>query len=134
MTHQAQVLLPGAATAPILRLDAPISFWGGVSPETGHIQMAGHPQNGMSISGKALVIPRLIGSSSSSAILLELIYATRAPGALILGAADAILPVGVIIARQMAWQTLPVLVLPDPPFDTDQIATISETGEITTGD
>ena len=124
------VLLPGTAHGTVLRLDAPISFWGGVDPVTALIMLAGHPQRGETVAGTILVIPRLVGSSSSSAIMLELIHGKVAPKAVILGARDAILPVGVVAAGQMGWPTLPVLVVPDPPFRTGEQLTIHENGSI----
>ena len=98
MTWQATPLCAGTARGHALRLDAPISFWGGVDAKTSRITLGGHPQFGQTISGTIIVIPELIGSSSSSAILLELIHAGRAPRALILGRRDAITPIGAIVA------------------------------------
>ena len=56
-----------------------------------------------------LALPRAIGSSSSSAVLLELIFGGRAPRALLLGEADAILALGVVVAREMGYGSIPVL-------------------------
>ena len=130
MTRRADILVAGSASGAVLRLDAPISFWGGVDPATSRIVQGGHPQRGEVVAGTILVIPRLVGSSSSSAIMLELIHGRRAPKALILGGRDAILPVGVIAARQMGWPTVPVLVLPDPPLRTGERIAIREDGTI----
>jgi predicted aconitase with swiveling domain len=77
-----------------------------------------------------LVIPHLIGSSSSSAVMLELLHKGIAPRALILGGRDAILPVGVVVARQMGWTTLPVVVLKEPPFRTGETISLSREGRI----
>ena len=74
MSWQADVLFEGEASGEVLRLESPISFWGGVDPKTSKIVLAGHPQNGELIENKILVIPALVGSSSSSAVMLELIY------------------------------------------------------------
>lgn len=130
MRWQAEVLLAGTAQAEVLRLEAPISFWGGIDPSTSQVILAGHPQLGQAIAGKVLVIPQLIGSSSSSAVMLELAYAGLAPAALILGARDAILPIGVIVAGQMGWATLPVLVMPDAPFRTGEGLVVDDLGII----
>lgn len=124
------VLVSGDAEGAVLRFDAPISFWGGINPVTSRVVMAGHPQIGEKIEGKILVIPRLIGSSSSAAIILELIYADVAPEALVLGERDAILPVGVLVARQMNWQSIPVVVLADPPFQSGDRLHILPDGRI----
>lgn len=130
MSWQAEVLLPGHAEGPALRLDAPVSFWGGVDPVTSEITLAGHPQRGARIATTMLVLPQLIGSSSSSAVLLELIHADRAPKALILGARDAILPIGAVVARQMGWGALPVVVLPEAPFETGQRLVLNRDGAL----
>jgi predicted aconitase with swiveling domain len=130
MSWQSEVLFEGEAHGDVLRFDAPISFWGGVNPVTSEVTLAGHPQRGQKIAGKMLVIPQLIGSSSSSAVILELFYTRMAPRALILGGRDAILPVGVIVARQMDWPTIPVVVLPEPPFQTDDVISIARDGHI----
>lgn len=130
MTWQAEVLMAGQARGEALRFDAPISFWGGVHPVTSEVTLAGHPQLGQTIAGKMLVIPQLIGSSSSSAVILELFYKGMAPAALVLGRRDAILPVGVVVARQMGWPTAPVVVLVDPPFQTGETLEIMPDGQI----
>jgi uncharacterized protein len=52
------------------------------------------------------------GSSSSSAIMLELLARGIAPAALLLGEPDAILALGVIVGREMGYPPIPVLALP----------------------
>ncbi|MCU9850341.1 DUF126 domain-containing protein [Defluviimonas sp. WL0024] len=130
MSWQADVLFAGEVSGEVLRFDAPISFWGGINPVTSEVTLAGHPQRGQRIAGKMLVIPRLIGSSSSSAIMLELAYARVAPKALILGGRDAILPIGVLVAGQMGWNTIPVVAMPDPPFLTGERIAVHRNGKI----
>lgn len=130
MNWQARLLYPGQTMGEVLRFDAPISFWGGVNPCTAEVSMAGHPQLGLDVSDKILVIPFLIGSSSSSAIVLELLYRRKAPRALVLGAQDAILPVGILVAKQMGWPTIPVVVLENPPFKSGDQLSIHADGKI----
>ncbi len=130
MTWQATPLCAGTARGHALRLDAPISFWGGVDPKTSRITLGGHPQFGQTISGTILVIPELIGSSSSSAILLELIHAGRAPSALILGRRDAILPIGAIVAQQIDLPARPILLMDAPPFQSGDRLSIAADGTI----
>lgn len=130
VTWRASVLCQGQSCGEVLRLDAPISFWGGIDHHSGKVTLAGHPQLGACVTGKILVLPKLIGSSSSSAILLELLYNGRAPDALILGHSDAILPVGVVVAAQMDWPTIPVLALLDPPFKTGERLSLDPDGKI----
>lgn len=110
---QGEVLLPGAAAGAVLKLDRPISFWGGVDPETGRITDPRHPQHDQAVGGRILVIPETIGSSSGSAVMLELIARGQAPAAVILGKPDAILILGVVVAREMGYRDPPpVLLLP----------------------
>ena len=100
-----ETLIPGlAASGPLLRLTAPISFWGGVDPKTSIIADVRHPQHGTPISGTILMLPGTIGSSSASAVLLELIHRGIAPAAIIMPEPDAILLLGVLVAREMGWQ------------------------------
>ena len=99
-----EVLIPGpAASAKPLVLTAPISFWGGVDPKTSVIADVRHPQHGIPITGTILTLPGTIGSSSASAVLLELIHRGIAPAAIILHEPDAILLLGVLVAREMGW-------------------------------
>jgi predicted aconitase with swiveling domain len=111
MVVKACVLLEGTATGPLLRLDEPLSFWGGVDPANGRITQPRHPQHGLVIGGTVLALPAAIGSSSSSSVMLELLSRGLAPAALILGEADAILALGVVVAREMGYVTIPVLEL-----------------------
>ena len=103
---QAEVLLPGrAAEATALALTAPISFWGGVDPKSGLVADPRHPEKGQLISGKVLFVPETVGSSSAAAILLELVHGKRAPAAIVLHEPDAILLLGLIVAKEMGYDT-----------------------------
>ncbi len=108
---QGRMLLSGEASGPVLKLAAPISFWGGVDPETGKISDPRHPNYGMRIDGTVLVVPATVGSSSSSAVMLELLRNGKTPAALLLGNTDAILLLGVVVARELGYPTVPVVQL-----------------------
>jgi predicted aconitase with swiveling domain len=108
----ARVLVDGAAAGPLLRLRAPISFWGGVDPVTGRIADPRHPDHGKTIGGCVLLVPSAVGSSSSSAIMLELLRNDVAPAAVLMGKADAILALGVVVARELGYPGLPMAELP----------------------
>ncbi|WP_019172617.1 aconitase X swivel domain-containing protein [Pseudaminobacter salicylatoxidans] len=101
-----EILVPGAAgVGKALVLTAPISFWGGVDPKSGRIADVRHPQHGEIIAGRVLFLPGTIGSSSASAVLIELVHSSNAPAAMVLHEPDAILLLGLIVAREMGWQT-----------------------------
>lgn len=119
---QAEVLVPGAPVrARALALTAPISFWGGVDPKTALVADARHPEFGQNISGRVLLVPETVGSSSAAAILLELVHTGRAPAALVLQQPDAILLLGLIVAKEMGWTTPIALRL-----DRDAFASLHE--------
>ena len=106
MSVQAEVLIEGpAANANALALTAAISFWGGVDPKSGVITDPRHPQSGEAVTGKILLVPETIGSSSAAAILLELVHANRAPAAIVLHEPDAILLLGIIVAKELGYET-----------------------------
>ena len=86
-------------------LSAPISFWGGVDPNSGRISDVRHPQCGSDVAGTVLFVPGTIGSSSAAAVLMELVHGGLAPAALVLHEPDAILLLGLIVAREMGWET-----------------------------
>jgi uncharacterized protein len=106
VTIAGEVLLEGAGVqADALVLTAPISFWGGVNPKTGEIADVRHPEYRHSISNRVVFIPATIGSSSAAAVLLELVHAGRAPAAIVLHEPDAILLLGLIVAKEMGLVT-----------------------------
>jgi predicted aconitase with swiveling domain len=109
---RADVQIAGEAQGPVLKLAKPISFWGGVDPATGRISDPRHPNHGAELQGRVLMLPGMIGSSSSSYIMLELMAGRRAPAALIMAEPDAILSLGVVVAREMDYGSIPVLLLP----------------------
>ncbi len=93
----------------LLVLEKPISFWGGVDPLTGAIMDPRHPRHGERLGGRVLVMERTIGSSSSSAIMLELLRNRVAPAAIVVGHTDAILVLGILVAQELGYGTIPVV-------------------------
>ena len=120
-TLSARVVIAGSAAGVVLRLTKPISFWGGIDPDTGRIIDPRHPDHGVEITGRVLAIPATVGSSSSSAVLLELLRNGRGPAALLLGGVDAILTLGVVVAKEMGYRTIPVL-----EVTPEQLATLPQ--------
>ncbi len=125
-----EVLIGGAAEGPLFRMAKPISFWGGVDPRTGFVSDPRHPDHGKSVSGTVLALSETIGSSSSSAVMLELLAVGLAPCALLLGRPDAILTLGVVVARELGVGSIPVLRLPVETIPWEGQANIYEDGEI----
>ena len=76
----------------------PISFFGGVNPETGFIVEKGHELEGSSISDKVFVFPTGKGSTAGSYQLYELTISNKAPKAIINIRADPVVAAGAIIS------------------------------------
>jgi predicted aconitase with swiveling domain len=84
-----------------LTLSEPLSFWGGIDPETGRIIDANHPQVGESISGKILRMPHSRGSSSSPSVLAESLRLGTGPIAIVLEEPDPMVVLGALVARML---------------------------------
>ncbi|MCW5748405.1 MAG: DUF126 domain-containing protein [Alphaproteobacteria bacterium] len=108
---RAEVVQPGAAEGRVLKLPT-LSFWGGVDPSTGRLTDPAAAGHGESTAGRVLLVAEPRGSSSSSAVMLELLRVGQAPAAVILGRIDAILGLGIVVAREMGWPTIPLYQLP----------------------
>ena len=94
-------VVPGDSAGPVLNLERPLSFWGGVDPQTGRVTDVHHPQHGLVLTGRVVVMPAGRGSSSSSSALLECVRAGTAPAALLMHHVDPILPVGAAVAIEL---------------------------------
>ena len=108
------VLVPGVASGEIVVLESPLSFWGGFDPVSGAITDRSHPQHGVSLAGKVVVMGHGRGSSSSSAVLTESLRLGTGPAALVLGEADQIVVTGALVARLLYGTQCPVVVASVP--------------------
>ncbi len=88
----------GRAEGEVLLSPAPISFFGGVDPETGVVTEPGHPLEGRSVAGKVLVFPTGKGSTVGSYTLYRLARRGLAPTAIVNRSCEAIVAVGAILA------------------------------------
>lgn len=111
-----RVLVAGEAAGELLVLDEPLSFWGGVDPETGKVIDQRHPQVGRNVSGTVLAMTIGRGSSSSSTVLAECCRAGTAPAAILLLETDEILVLGALVAELIDGVTLPIVQLPPEAF------------------
>jgi predicted aconitase with swiveling domain len=110
-------LLPhvvGVVTAPILKLEASISFWGGLDTASGLVIDAQHPDRGSSIVGRCLVLPGIRGSTAAPGALLACIDAGCGPAAIILAEPDPTALIAVLAAQYIGLDALPVYSLLEP--------------------
>lgn len=130
MTTDIEVLFDGEAKGEVLKLGGPICFWGGLDPATGVIADRHHPEHGQCVIGKILTLPAIVGSSSSSQILMETLYRKTAPAAIILGEAEAIIAMAVLVGREMEFGTIPLLKGAIDAFTNGELLTIKLGGRI----
>lgn len=93
-----RVIVEGDAQGVALVSDRPLSFLGGVDPETGRIVEPGHPLAGESVAGRVLVFPTGKGSTVGSYTLYRLAKAGLAPVAIVNAESEPIVAVGALIA------------------------------------
>ena len=88
----------GTGTGELLVTDTPISFLGGVDPQTGVIIDTHHPLSGQPIAGKVLAFPYGKGSTVGSYVLYGLKRNNVAPAAIINIECETIIAIGAIIS------------------------------------
>jgi len=92
-------IFAGKVKGKALISEQPISFYGGVDPNTGVVVEKGHPLEGKSIAGKILVFPTGKGSTVGTYTLYRLKKNGKAPKAMVLKECEAIVAVGAILAE-----------------------------------
>lgn len=107
----AETLCPGVGAGAVLWLDQPLSFWGGTDLTTGVITDVHHPQHGVALAGRVIVMSASRGSSSSSSVLAEQIRLGVAPAAILLESRDAIVTLGALAAAEVYGVRLPIALL-----------------------
>ncbi len=124
---QARIVTGGNARGAVLTCAEGLSFWGGVDPETGQIIDSHHPDHGVSVAGRILLMPTSRGSCSGSGVLLQLALNSRAPAALVFCEKEEVLTLGALVSERIFDRSVVVLQLPRALYD--QLAR-SETAEI----
>lgn len=88
----------GHAEGEALVSSDPVSFYGGVDPETGVVVEKGHAVEGECISGKVFVFPTGKGSTVGSYVIYRMKKLGTAPAAIINRETEAIIATGCVIA------------------------------------
>jgi predicted aconitase with swiveling domain len=89
----------GVASGKVLISETPISFLGGIDPETGIIMEKDHPKKGISIADRVFIFPHGKGSTVGSYVIYSLKKNNAAPCAMINLASETIVAVGAIISE-----------------------------------
>ncbi|WP_048151657.1 DUF126 domain-containing protein [Thermococcus cleftensis] len=98
MKMKGRKIVGGKAEGELIVSQKPLSFLGGVDPETGIVTDAESDIRGQSIAGKILAFPRGKGSTVGSYVIYALKKNGKAPKAIIVGEAETIVATGAIIA------------------------------------
>jgi len=94
-----RIISRGVVESDALKTNQPISFYGGVDPETSEILEKGHELQGKRIKGKILVFPTGKGSTVGSYTLYRLKKGGVAPAGIINGECETVVAVGAIISE-----------------------------------
>jgi predicted aconitase with swiveling domain len=94
-----RIIYKGKAEGEALVTSMPISFYGGVDPNTGIVLEKGHELQGQSVSGKILVFPQGKGSTVGSYTLYRMKKNGTAPAGIINRESETIIAVGAIISE-----------------------------------
>ncbi len=116
MMLKGRCIIPGRARGDLLVTSQPISFWGGVDPQTGRISDPRHELFNQSITAKILAFPYGKGSSTGSLMILELLRTDKAPAAIINIRTEPILATGPIVGRYFYGKTIPIITIKKTDF------------------
>ena len=94
-----RIIYKGKAEGEALVTTQPISFYGGVDPNTGVVTEKGHELQGQSVKGKILVFPQGKGSTVGSYTLYRMKKNGVAPAGMINKECETIIAVGAIISE-----------------------------------
>ena len=99
MELKGRIISKGFAKGEALTTSQPISFYGGVNPDTGVIIEKGHELEGKRLKGKILVFPNGKGSTVGSYTLYRMKKSRTAPAGIINEECETVVAVGAIISE-----------------------------------
>jgi predicted aconitase with swiveling domain len=98
MRLKGRKVVGGYAKGEALVSPDPVSFYGGVDPETGVVVEPGHAVEGECITGKVFVFPTGKGSTVGSYVIYRMSKLGTAPAALVNSETEAIIATGCVIS------------------------------------
>jgi len=99
MEMKGRIIFKGKVKGEALVTSQPISFYGGVDPESGILVEKGHELEGKNIKGKILVFPNGKGSTVGSYTIYRMKKNNVAPAGMINKECETIIAVGAIISE-----------------------------------
>jgi len=114
---QGRAVIAGEATGELLLSTQPLSFWGGYDHQTGEIIDRRNALSGRIAAGRVLALPNTVGSSTTTAVLIEAIRAGTAPAALLTNGVDTFLALASVVAQEMYGRAIPIVALDADQFE-----------------
>ena len=99
MELKGRIIYKGTGEGEALTTTQPISFYGGVDPNTGVVIEKGHELQGQSVKGKILVFPTGKGSTVGSYTLYRMKKNGTAPAGIVNKECETVIAVGAIISE-----------------------------------
>jgi hypothetical protein len=99
MEMKGRIIFKGKIKGEALVTSQPISFYGGVDPDSGILLEKGHELEGKNVKGKILVFPNGKGSTVGSYTLYRMKKNNTAPAGMINKECETIVAVGAIISE-----------------------------------
>jgi len=99
MELNGRIIYKGRGEGEALTTSQPISFYGGVDPNTGEVIEKGHELLGKNVKGKMLVFPNGKGSTVGSYTLYRMKKNGTAPAGMVNRECETIVAVGAIISE-----------------------------------
>lgn len=99
MELKGRIIYRGRGEGEALTTNQPISFYGGVDPNTGEVIEKGHELQGKSVKGKVLVFPTGKGSTVGSYTIYRMKKNGTAPAGIVNRECETIVAVGAIISE-----------------------------------
>jgi uncharacterized protein len=99
MDLKGRIIFKGTVEGEALVTSQPISFYGGVDPNTGEVIEKGHELQGKSVKGKILVFPTGKGSTVGSYTLYRMKKNNTAPAGIVNKDCETVVAVGAIISE-----------------------------------
>ena len=99
MEMKGRIIYKGTGEGEALTTTQPISFYGGVDPNTGIVIDKGHELQGQSVKGRVLVFPTGKGSTVGSYTLYRMKKNGTAPAGIVNKECETVVAVGAIISE-----------------------------------
>ena len=109
-------LVEGEIDGTVLKLDEPLSFWGGFDAIAGQVIDQAHPQAGAVVTGRVVAIPGSRGSSGTPGVLGEALRRGTGPAGLIITKPDINIVAGSLTATTLYGTLCPVLLVDEATF------------------